>query len=74
MWHARRCLAICDEHGIADWDIAAAYEALARAALVASHPTEAARWAAAARTALAAVADADDPELIEQDLTALGVA
>jgi len=30
-------------------------------------------WAAAARTALAAVANADDREKIEQDLTAQGV-
>ena len=73
MWHARRCLAICEEHGIADWDIAAAYEALARASLVAGDRAEAARWAGAARTALAAVVDEDDREPIEQDLDALGV-
>jgi DNA-binding transcriptional MerR regulator len=73
LWHARRCLAICEEHGIADWDIAAAYEALARASLVGGERAEATRWAANARTALAAVADADDREQIEQDLAALGV-
>jgi hypothetical protein len=73
LWHARRCLAICEEHGIADWDIAAAYEALARAAFVAGDRAEAARWAGAARTALAAVVDEDDREPIEQDLNALGV-
>ena len=30
LWHARRCLAICEEHGIGDWDIAFAWEAIAR--------------------------------------------
>jgi len=73
LWHARRCLAICEEHGIADWDIAAAYEALARASFVAGDRAGAARWAGAARTALAAVADEDDREQIEQDLDALGI-
>jgi hypothetical protein len=29
LWHARRCLAINEENGIADFDIAAAYEAMA---------------------------------------------
>ena len=42
MWHARRCLAICEEHGIADWDIAFAWEAIARAASVAGDEKEAA--------------------------------
>ena len=31
IYHAERCLAICTEHGIADFDISFAYEALARA-------------------------------------------
>jgi hypothetical protein len=41
--------------------------------LVAGDPAGATRWAARARTALAAVADADDREPIEQDLAGLGV-
>lgn len=35
LYHAKRCLAICTESGIADFDIAFAYEALARAYAVA---------------------------------------
>ena len=31
IFHAKRCLQICKEHTIKDWDIAFAYEALARA-------------------------------------------
>jgi hypothetical protein len=31
IYHAQRCLAICKEHGIGDFDLAFAYEALARA-------------------------------------------
>src|SRR3954447_14877965 len=29
--HARRCLELCEEHGLGDWALAYAYEALARA-------------------------------------------
>src|SRR5579872_350316 len=31
LYHARRCLEICEQHGIGDFDIAFAHEALARA-------------------------------------------
>jgi hypothetical protein len=43
LWHARRCLEICRENGIGDWDIAFAYEALARASRVAGDNAEAER-------------------------------
>jgi hypothetical protein len=43
-YHARRCLEICQQHGIADWDIAYAYEALARAAVVAGDAEAARSW------------------------------
>jgi hypothetical protein len=32
LWHARRCLEMCEANGIGDWDLAFAYEALARLA------------------------------------------
>jgi hypothetical protein len=35
MVHARRCLALCETHGIADFDLAFAHEAIARAAHIA---------------------------------------
>ena len=34
-YHGQRCLELCQEHGIADFDLAFAHEALARAARVA---------------------------------------
>jgi hypothetical protein len=30
VWHARRCLEWCEQAGLGDWDLAYAYEALAR--------------------------------------------
>src|SRR6478752_5870503 len=33
--HARRCLELCEQEGLDDWDLAFAYEALARASATA---------------------------------------
>jgi DNA-binding transcriptional MerR regulator len=71
LWHARRCLAINEANGQADWDIASAYEAMARAAGVAGDPDAAAEWKAKATTALDGIADKDDREVIENDLATL---
>jgi hypothetical protein len=40
LYHAKRCLEICKENNIGDWDIAFAYEAMARACAVAGQKTE----------------------------------
>jgi hypothetical protein len=71
LWHARRCLAICEANGIAGWDIAAGYEALARAHLVAGDLDAVAIWKAKGYEALAPVADLEDREVIESDLATL---
>jgi DNA-binding transcriptional MerR regulator len=71
LWHARRCLAIHEAAGAADWDIASAYEAMARATGVAGDPDAAAVWKAKATTALDGIADKDDREVIENDLATL---
>jgi DNA-binding transcriptional MerR regulator len=70
-WHARRCLEICEANGIADWDIAFAYEALARAARVAGDRAEVERWLERARTAGESIAEAEDRELLLADLATI---
>jgi hypothetical protein len=40
VYHAMRCLEICKENNIGDWDIAFAYEAMARAYAAAGQKTE----------------------------------
>jgi hypothetical protein len=70
--HARASLAICQETGLGDWVIAAAYEALARAAAVAGDAEEARTWLATARAAVDAIADPEDREVIDGDLASLG--
>ena len=71
LWHARRCLAINEANGQADWDIASAYEAMARATGVAGDSVAAAEWKAKATAALDGIADNDDREVIENDLATL---
>jgi hypothetical protein len=67
--HARRCLELCEEHGLTDWDLAFAYEALARAHRVAGDDAEAERFRGLARTV--PIAEADDRELLEADLASI---
>jgi hypothetical protein len=71
IWHARRCLAHCEDNGIGDWDLAYAYEALARAHAVAGDHAHAAQWKAKARTAGDAIADADDRAHFDEDYLTL---
>lgn len=69
--HARACLAICEEMGLGDWVLAAAYEALTRASAVAGDASGAGAWMTRAREAVAAIAEAEDREVIEGDLDSL---
>jgi DNA-binding transcriptional MerR regulator len=75
LWHAGRCVAYVEAAIAAgeaeDWDLAAAREAMARAAAVAGDGAEAIRWRDLAREALATIEDPADRELIEGDLATL---
>ncbi len=68
LWHARRCLEICEQEGIGDWDLAFAYEALARASRVAGDSTAVEHWLAKARDAGARIVEAEDRDLLFSDL------
>jgi DNA-binding transcriptional MerR regulator len=69
--HARRCLELCEANQIGDWDLAAAYEALARACRVAGDDAGLARYRAAAQEALGRVADPEDAAIIAPDVASL---
>jgi hypothetical protein len=71
LFHARKVLEICQREGIADFDLAFAYEALARACALASDVAEARRWAELARAACEQVAEDDDREIVLSDLETL---
>jgi hypothetical protein len=66
--HAHRVLDLCREHHIGDFDLAFAYEALARAHAVAGDPGRAGECTDQALTAAAGIADGDDRVLVLADL------
>jgi DNA-binding transcriptional MerR regulator len=69
--HARRCLELCEQHRIGDWDLGAAHEAMARACRVAGDDDGRRRHLALAHGAMSAVTDAEDRAIIEADLATL---
>lgn len=64
--HARRCLAWCEDAGLADWDLAYAYEALARASRLGGDDAGADGFLVQARAV--PIADAGDREHLDEDL------
>jgi tetratricopeptide (TPR) repeat protein len=73
LYHARFVLDICERHGIGDWDLAYAYEALARAHCVAGDAEQARHWLDRARQAGAEVAEDEDREHLMSDLATIPV-
>ncbi|MEY9863305.1 DNA-binding transcriptional MerR regulator [Catenulispora sp. GAS73] len=71
LYHARRGLEICQEHGIADWDLAFAYESLARAHAVAGDKEQARAWTEQALAAAEDIAEDEERELVLTDLEAI---
>jgi hypothetical protein len=73
MYHARRCLQRCLAHGIGDFDLAFAHEAIARAATLAGDSELAQQHRALAHAAGERIAEEDDREIFFKDLaTVLG--
>ena len=71
LWHARRYLELCEQHGIADWDLAFAHEALARAHAVAGDEAGKERHLALARGAGERIAEDEERELLFSDLATI---
>ena len=73
--HARRANEVIEDggEGIEDWDAAAAAEAMARALAVSGDAEGATAWRQRAATALEAVAEPEDREVIARDLETIPV-
>jgi hypothetical protein len=71
--HAERCLAICEQHAgnVEDWDLAFAYEALARASRVAGNEAEAQRYQHRGRELAEQISDPEDKEIVLRDYATL---
>lgn len=69
--HAKRVLDICERADLADFDLAFAYEALARAAAVDGAADEARQWTRRALAAAEGIAEQDDRDLLLTDLRSI---
>lgn len=68
--YACQCLATCEREGIAGFDLAYAYEAMARSAAADHDSDEARTWRTKAEHAAASIAEPEDRDLFLADLVA----
>jgi hypothetical protein len=68
VYHAMRCLEICKENQIADFDIAFAYEAMARANSIAGNLSESQRYSQLAKEAGEKIEDKDNKKYFFSEL------
>lgn len=68
LYHAERCLEICKEHNIGDFDIAFAYEAMARAHAVAGDKSDCEKYIKLAKEAGEQIKKKEDKDLFFNDL------
>ena len=66
LFHAERCFQLCERHALGDWDLAYAYEALARASRVAGDRDAAAQYVELAQAV--EIRDPADAEHLAGDL------
>jgi hypothetical protein len=71
LYHAGRCLAICEANDVAPFYAAEAYEALARGHAVAGDRAAAAEAEANAWRVAERIEDAEERQMLEQDLASL---
>jgi hypothetical protein len=68
LYHARRCLEICKANNIGDFDLAFAYEAMARAYSVAKNNDESERYLILAKAACIEIEDKGNSEYVLSEL------
>jgi hypothetical protein len=68
LYHAQRCLATCQENDIGDFDIAFAYEAMARAYAVAGDAAKSKEYVALGEQASEQIEDKDNREYYDGEL------
>jgi tetratricopeptide (TPR) repeat protein len=69
--HSRRCLELTEKAGLRDFDLAFAYEGMARSLALAGERDEARAFADRATAAAAAVVDEEDRKIVLADLATL---
>lgn len=71
LYHAERCLQLCEANSIGDFDLAFAYEALTRAHAVAGNAEARAHYLELAKSAGAQIKEADDRDIFFDQLAAM---
>ncbi|MCC7372838.1 MAG: hypothetical protein IT306_30780 [Chloroflexi bacterium] len=71
LWHARRCLELCQQNGIGDFDLAFAYEAMARAHATAGQHEATNSYLQLARQAGRQIARQEDRDVFLADLASI---
>jgi uncharacterized damage-inducible protein DinB len=71
LYHARLCLEITEANGIGDFDLAFAYEGMARVAALAGDADTSRAWLEKARGAAAAIASEEDRKIVWGDLATI---
>ena len=72
LFHARRCVELNEANEAReDWELGSAYEAMARASAVAGDLAARDEWKARAAAELPKITDAEDRQVLEQDLATL---
>ena len=74
LYHAERCLEICKENNIGDWDIAFAYEAMARACAVAGQRAECKKYIELATKAGGHIKEKGDRDYLFSELKTINCA
>jgi hypothetical protein len=72
LYHAKICLEICQENQIGDWDIAFAYEAMARAHAVAGQKEESRKYIELAQRAAEQIKEKGDKDYLLNELATIG--
>ena len=72
LYHARRCVELNEANETReDWELGSAYEAMARASAVAGDAAARDEWKVRAAAELPKIKDAEDRQVLEQDLATL---
>ncbi|MGD8544787.1 MAG: hypothetical protein PVH12_01310 [Candidatus Bathyarchaeota archaeon] len=67
-FHAKRCLEIAEENNIGDWDLAFAYEVMARALSVAENKAECKKYYNLAQKAIDEIENPEDKKICQGEL------
>jgi hypothetical protein len=73
IYHAKRCLEVCEQNSIADWGIAFAYEAMARAHAVAGQKADCKKYIELADKVAGQIREKSDGDYLISELRTINL-